>query len=66
MVDWLAIAAACVLTAVMGLGFVIWEHYEAHRVARERVRRRLLAPALVRVPTRHRLDVRAQRGRRAA
>jgi hypothetical protein len=64
MVDWLAIAIACMLTAAIGLGFVLWEHYEAQRLARARVRRRMAEPALVRVPARHRLDVR--RDRRAA
>ena len=67
MVDWMAIAAACALTAVIGLGFVLWEHYETQRLARERHRRRTAEPFLVEVPApvRHRLDVR-RRGRRAA
>jgi len=65
MVDWMAIAAACALTAVVGLGFVLWENYEVRRAARERMRRRMADPLLARVPApaRHRLDV---RGRRAA
>ena len=46
MVDWLAIGSACVMTAVIGLGFVLWEHREDERLARERLRRR--------VPLRHR------------
>ena len=60
MVDWMAIVAACALTAVVGLGFVLWENYEMRRAARERTRRREAEPALVRVPVnrRHRLDVR--------
>jgi len=68
MVDWMAIAAACVLAAVIGLGFVLWEHYDSKRTSRERVRRRMSAPALVQVPApvRHRLDVHRRNGRRAA
>ena len=67
MVDWMAIAAACALTAVVGLGFVLWEHFEAQRATRARLRRRMSEPILVQVPvrTRRRLDVR-NRGRRAA
>jgi hypothetical protein len=67
MVDWMAIAAACALAAVIGLGFVLWENYEARRLTRERLRRRIPEPIMVRVPApaRHRLDVRG-RGRRAA
>ena len=63
MVDWMAIAAACALTALVGLGFVLWENYEAQRAARERLRRRTGEPVLVRVPApaRHRLDVRGRR-----
>jgi hypothetical protein len=41
MVDWMAIGSACVMTAVIGLGFVLWEHREDERLARERLRRRL-------------------------
>jgi hypothetical protein len=41
MVDWLAIVSACVLTALIGFGFVLWERYENERLARERLRRRL-------------------------
>ena len=41
MVDWLAILSACVLTALVGFGFVLWERYENDRLARERLRRRL-------------------------
>ena len=68
MVDWIAIAAACALTAVIGLGFVLWEHYETQRASRERVRRRMAEPVLLHVPApaRHRLDVRRRSGRRAA
>lgn len=68
MVDWMAIAAACALTAVVGLGFVLWENFEVRRAARERLRRRLADPVLVRVPAnrRHRLDVRSRGDRRAA
>jgi hypothetical protein len=40
MVDWLAILSACVLTALIGFGFVLWERYENGRLARERLRRR--------------------------
>ena len=67
MVDWIAIAAACAMTAVIGLGFVLWEHYETQRASRERVRRRMSEPVLLQVPApaRPRLDVR-RRGRRAA
>ena len=67
MVDWIAIAAACAMTAVIGLGFVLWEHYETQRASRERVRRQMSEPVLLQVPApaRHRLDVR-RRGRRAA
>jgi hypothetical protein len=68
MVDWMAIATACVLTAVVGLGFVLWENFETRRAMRERMRRRIADPVLVRVPVshRHRLDVRGRSGRRAA
>jgi hypothetical protein len=67
MVDWMAIATACALTAVVGLGFVLWENFETRRASRERMRRRMTDPVLVRVPVnrRHRLDVR-RRGDRAA
>jgi len=67
MVDWMAIAAACALTAAIGLGFVLWENYETRRAMRERMRRREAEPFLVQVPAnrRHRLDVR-RRGDRAA
>jgi hypothetical protein len=41
MVDWLAIGSACVLTAAIGLGFVLWERHENERLARERLRRRV-------------------------
>jgi hypothetical protein len=41
MVDWLAIGSASVMTAVIGLGFVLWEHREDKRLARERLRRRV-------------------------
>ena len=41
MVDWLAIVSACVLTALIGFGFVVWERYENQRLARERLRRRM-------------------------
>jgi len=63
MVDWMAIATACVLAAAVGLGFVLWEHYETSRLTRERLRRRTAEPVLVRVPAqvRHRLDVRGRR-----
>ena len=65
MVDWMAIAAACALTAVVGLGFVLWENYEMQRAARQRLRRRTSEPVLIEAPVRarRRLDV---RGRRAA
>jgi hypothetical protein len=67
MVDWMAIAAACALAALVGLGFVLWENFEMQRAARERLRRRMSEPVLLQVPVRarHRLDVRG-RGRRAA
>jgi hypothetical protein len=63
----MAIAAACALTAVVGLGFVLWENYEMQRAARQRLRRRMSEPVLVEAPVRarHRLDVRG-RDRRAA
>jgi hypothetical protein len=56
----MAIAAACALTAVVGLGFVLWENFETRRAIRERMRRRRPDPVRVRVPAnrRHRLDVR--------
>jgi hypothetical protein len=41
MVDWLAIGSACVMTVVIGLGFVLWERREDERLARERRRRRV-------------------------
>jgi len=41
MLDWVAIIAACVLVAVAGLGFVLWERHEGETLARERPRRRL-------------------------
>jgi hypothetical protein len=41
MVDWLAIASACILTALIGFAFVLWERYETERLARDRLRRRL-------------------------
>jgi hypothetical protein len=41
MVDWIAIALACGLAAVVGLAFVLWERYEAERLMRERLRRRI-------------------------
>ena len=67
MVDWMSIAAACGLAAAVGLGFVLWEQYEAQRVARASLRRRMSEPVLVEAPVRarRRLDVRS-RGRRAA
>ncbi len=40
MVDWLAIFSACLLAALVGFGFVLWERYENGRLARERLRRR--------------------------
>jgi len=60
MVDWMAIAAACALTAVVGLGFVLWENFETRRAIRERMRRRMADPVLVHLPAnrRRRLDVR--------
>ncbi|HET7340325.1 MAG TPA: hypothetical protein VFL90_02600 [Methylomirabilota bacterium] len=61
MVDWMAIAGACGLTALVGVGFVLWEHYENQRAARERLRRRMTEPLPVRVAARHRLDVRRRR-----
>ena len=64
MVDWMAIAGACGLTAAIGVGFVLWEQYEAQRLARDRHRRRDEEPAPVRVPSRHRLDVRHPEARR--
>jgi hypothetical protein len=42
MLDWVAIIAACVLVAVAGLGFVLWERHEGETLARERPRRRVL------------------------
>ena len=67
MVDWMAIAAACALTAVVALGFVLWENFETRRAIRERMRRRMADPVLVRVPAnrRHRLDVRRRDDRAA-
>jgi hypothetical protein len=67
MVDWMAIAAACALAALIGLGFVLWENYETRRAARASVQRRMAEPLLVEVPAprRHRLDVR-RRDNRAA
>ncbi len=67
MVDWMAIAAACALTAVVGLGFVLWENFETRRALRERMRRRMADPVLVHVPAnrRHRLDVRRRNDRAA-
>ena len=44
MVDWLAIVFACVLAALIGIGFVVWERYENERLARERLRRRIPRP----------------------
>ncbi len=41
MVDWLAIVFACVLAALIGIGFVLWERYENERLARARLRRRI-------------------------
>jgi hypothetical protein len=41
MVDWIAIAVACGLTGAVGLAFVLWERYEAERLTRERLRRRI-------------------------
>jgi hypothetical protein len=41
MVDWIAIASACGLAVTVGLGFLLWERYEADRLARERLRRRV-------------------------
>lgn len=41
MVDWLAIAFACALAALIGIGFVLWERYENERLARARLRRRI-------------------------
>jgi hypothetical protein len=61
MVDWMAIAGTCGLTAAIGVGFVLWERYEAQRLARERHRRVYEEPAPVRVPSRNRLDVRRRR-----
>jgi hypothetical protein len=61
MMDWMAIAGACGLTALVGVGFVLWEHYEAQRLSRERQRRRDGEPVPARVPARHRLDVRNKR-----
>jgi hypothetical protein len=41
MVDWIAIVSACATTGIVGLGFVVWERYEDHRLARERLHRRI-------------------------
>jgi hypothetical protein len=41
MVDWIAIAVACGLAVAVGLAFVLWERYEADRLSRERLRRRI-------------------------
>jgi hypothetical protein len=41
MVDWIAIAIACGLAGAVGLAFVLWERYEAERLTRERLRRRI-------------------------
>jgi hypothetical protein len=41
MVDWIAIGSACGLAVLVGAGFVLWERYEAQRLARERLRRRI-------------------------
>jgi hypothetical protein len=41
MVDWLAIVFACVLAALIGVGFVLWERYENERLSRARLRRRI-------------------------
>jgi hypothetical protein len=65
MVDWIAIAAACMLTAAIGLGFVLWEHYESRRVTRGRMRRRPVGPAVAPVVARARLDVRRRPPRAA-
>jgi hypothetical protein len=40
MMDWIRIVSACGLSAIVGLGFVVWERYESQRLARERLRRR--------------------------
>jgi signal recognition particle subunit SEC65 len=45
---------------VIAVGVVLWEQYEAQRAARERFRR-VAEPLPVRVPARHRLDVRRRR-----
>jgi hypothetical protein len=42
MVDWIGIVSACGLAAVVGVGFVLWERYEAGRLARCRLQRRVL------------------------
>jgi len=39
--DWVAVTATCVLVAVAGLGFVLWERHEGETLARERPRRRV-------------------------
>jgi hypothetical protein len=54
MVDWIAIVSACGLTAVIGLGFVLWERYERQWLLRERLHRRSRRPVRRRRP---RLDV---------
>jgi hypothetical protein len=41
MVDWIGIVSACGLAAVVGVGFVLWERYEAGRLARCRPQRRV-------------------------
>ena len=63
----MAIAAACGLTVAVGLGFVLWEHFELCRSSRERLRRRLAEPVFVHVPGSrlHRLEVRDRRDRAA-
>jgi hypothetical protein len=43
MVDWIAIAWASFLTAVIGVAVVLWERYEAVRLARVQARRRVVA-----------------------
>jgi hypothetical protein len=41
MVDWIAIAVACGLAGAVGLAFVLWERFEAERLTRDRLRRRI-------------------------
>ena len=67
MVDWMAIAAACALTALVGVGFVLWENYETRRAERASLRRRMAEPLFVEIkePRRHRLAVRPRRDRAA-